>query len=241
MTNASVKARIASRRSGAQGFVDYQAQLLALMNDPDGAVRAAAAAALGNNKDPAVVAAMVKAYESDPEGAVRANALQSLKAADVPESEAMLCKAMMEDAAPEVRANAVLSFKGTKKDSAIACLSKRAMTEEKDPNVRTALLTTLKSSPSPGAAKILCDAIPFWLRTYNKEDIPDKIPGTDIIGAQNDRDFENSYKCLQKAYANSSGYSCFAKMYAGWWFRQVGGSAYVPKCPGYENEDYSGK
>jgi hypothetical protein len=30
-------------------------------------------------------------------------------------------------------------------------------------------------------------------------------------------------------------------MYAGWWFRQVGGSAYVPKCPGYENEDYSGK
>jgi len=93
----------------------------------------------------------------------------------------------------------------------------------------------------PGVAKILCDAIPFWLRTYNKEDIPDKIPGTDIIGAQNDRDFENSYACLQKAYAKSSGYSCFAKMYAGWWFRQVGGSAYVPKCPGYENEDYSGK
>ena len=242
MTNASMKSedRVTAIRA-LKGFVDYQAQLLALMNDPDGAVRAAATAALGNNKDPAVVAAMVKAYESDPEGAVRANALQSLKAAEVPEAEAMLCKAMMDDAAPEVRANAVLSFKGTKKDSAIECLRKRALTEEKDPNVRTALLTTLKSSPSPGAAKILCDAIPFWLRTYNKEDIPDKIPGTDIIGAQNDRDFENSYACLQKAYANSSGYSCFAKMYAGWWFRQVGGSAYVPKCPGYENEDYSGK
>jgi hypothetical protein len=135
----------------------------------------------------------------------------------------------------------VLSFKGTKKDEEIECLRKRAMTEEKDIGVRTAILTTLKSSPSPGAAKILCDAIPFWLRTYNKEDIPDKVPGTDIIGAQNDRDFENSYACLQKAYANSSGYSCFAKMYAGWWFRQVGGSAYVPKCPGYEDEKYSGK
>jgi hypothetical protein len=232
--------RVAAIRT-LKGFTEYQTQLLSLMADGDGAVRAAAAASLSNNKDPAVVAAMVKAYQEDPEGAVRANALQSLKAADVPESDEMLCKAMMEDAAPEVRANAILGFKGTKKDSVIECLRKRAMTEETNPNVRTALLTTLKSSPSPGAAKILCDAIPFWLRTYNKEDIPDKIPGTDIIGAQNDRDFENSYACLQKAYANSSGYSCFAKMYAGWWFRQVGGTAYVPKCPGYENEDYSGK
>jgi hypothetical protein len=97
MTNASVKSedRVTAIRA-LKGFVEFQAQLLALMNDPDGAVRAAAAGALGNNKDPAVVAAMVKAYESDTEGAVRANALQSLKAADVPRRKPMLCKAMME-------------------------------------------------------------------------------------------------------------------------------------------------
>jgi hypothetical protein len=242
VTSAALKSedRVAAIRT-LKGFVEYQSQLLALMGDSDGAIRAAAAASLSNNKDPAVVAAMVKAYSEDTEGAVRANALQSLKAADVPEAEQMLCKAMMDDPAPEVRANAIASFKGTKKDSAVECLRKRALTEEKDIAVRTALLATLKSSPSPGAAKILCDAIPFWLRTYNKEDIPDKVPGTDIIGVQNDRDFENSYACLQKAYANSSGYSCFAKMYAGWWFRQVGGSAYVPKCPGYESEEFNGK
>jgi hypothetical protein len=224
-----------------KGFKEYEAQMLGLMADPEGSIRAAAATALSGSKDPAVVAAMVKAYSDDRDGAVRANALASLKAADVPEADAMLCKAMMDDPAPEVRANAIASFKGTKKDAVIECLRKKAMKEETDATVRTALLNTLKSSPHEGSAKILCDAIPFWMRTYVKEDIPDKIPGTDIITAQNDRDFEKSYACLQKAYASSGGYSCYAKMYVGWWFRQVGGSGYVPKCPGYESEEFNGK
>ena len=99
------------------------------------------------------------------------------------------------------------------------------------------LLKVLKSSPSDKAAMTLCDAIPFWMRTYVVKDIPEKTPGTGIIKAQNDRDWDRTYECLDKALRQSSGYSCYARMYVAGWFKIVGGSAFVPKCPGYEDKE----
>lgn len=211
--------------------------LLKLAADSDEAVRSAAIGTMHSIKgDDAVVALLEKTLAEDASGSVRASALSSLKALQGTKADDAICKAMMDDAAPEVRRAAVGAFRGTKRDEPIECLKKRAFTFEEDAQVRESLLAVLKSSPNQKAADILCDAIPFWMKSYVIEEIPDKLPGTAIVQAQNDRDWENSYKCFQQAYAKSGGYSCYAKMHVGIWFREVGGTAYVPKCPGYEDE-----
>ena len=147
------------------------------------------------------------------------------------------CKAMMDDPSPEVRTAAVGAFKGTRRNSAVECLRKRAFTLEEDPGVRDKLLAVLKSSPNDNAALVLCDAIPFWMRSYVIEDIPGKVPGAKIVKTQNDRDWERSYECFERAYRNSSGYSCFARMHVAAWFREVGGKPFVPECPGYKRTE----
>ncbi|NOY27244.1 MAG: hypothetical protein GXP62_15350 [Oligoflexia bacterium] len=217
------------------GNSHYQDVLLKLATtDADDEIRGAAIAGLARLKGEAVTAALHKLATDDKAGSVRGAALQALKTARAEGIDDMLCKAMMDDPSPDVRVRAVMAFRGTKRDSIITCLRNRALTKEDDSGVRDAVLTVLKSSPSQKAADVLCDAIPFWMRSYVIDDLPDKIPGTDIAKAQNDRDWENSFTCMQKAYRSSRGYSCYAKMYTAWWFRQVGGTAYVPKCPKYE-------
>lgn len=215
------------------GDVAYKATLLALASgDSAPEIRAAAAKGLHPFKDDdAVIAALVKLAESDQDGTVRGTALQALKTAQAPQADGMICQAMMEDESPDVRQRAVLAFRGTKRPEAVSCLRTRALTEEESGQVRSALLTTLKSSPSDDAAQVLCDAIPQWVKWYGVDDMPDKVPGADIIKVQNDRDWEKSYACVQKAYARRGGYSCYGKRYVGWWFEQLGGSAHVPKCP----------
>jgi hypothetical protein len=220
------------------GFEENRAAMLTLLSDDaDPAIRSAAAAALSIAKTKNVRSQLVKAAKSDPDGQVRGAALRAAKKAGAPGAHAMVCDAMLNDPSPEVRKEAVLAFKGTKRDSSVVCLRKKAFTIEEDADVREAMLTVLKSSPNDNAAQILCDAIPFWMRSYVKEDIPDKIPGTMIVKAQNDRDWDRSYKCFQKAYRQSRGYSCFAKMHVALWFREVGGTSHAPKCPGYEGVD----
>ncbi len=211
---------------------DFREDVLeVLAADPEAEVRAAAATALaGAGKNKVVIAALKRATE-DKAGAVRGAALKSLKRLTGSSVDDELCKAMMEDPDPAVRRAAVGAFQGTKRASAIACLRERALAYEEDASVRETMLKVLKSSPHDDAAKILCDAIPFWMRSYVKTDLPDQLPGTDIAKAQNDRDWERSYACLERAYRSSSGYSCFAKMYIGYWFGQVGGKAYIPACP----------
>ena len=51
------------------------------------------------------------------------------------------------------------------------------------------------------------------------------------------RHWKRSYECLEKAYrkVRGGGYSCYARLYVAWWFREYGGSSFVPNCPGYEN------
>lgn len=223
------------------GDPNYTDTLLGILaKDADAGTRAAAAKGLHGIKETKVVEALQKAMDEDADGAVRGEAMLGLKKAGAEGIDERICKAMLEDESPEVRKRAVLSFRGTKRKEAIACLRERAMTVEEDSGVRSALLTTIKSSPKKNAAKILCDAIPFWARNYMKEDLPPKVPGADIIKVQNDRDWDNSYECIGKAYRASSGYSCFARLYVGHWYREVGGSAYLPNCPGYENPEVAG-
>ena len=210
------------------------AQLMQLLADPDPGVRAAAAGGLGFN-EPAVIEALSKLAQEDAEGAVRGAALSSLKKSGAPAADTLICAAMMKDPSAEVRTRAIAAFRGTKRPEAIACLRERALTLEEDAGVRTRLIEILKGSPSDEAAKVLCDAIPFFVRSYLKEGMPDKVPGTDIIAAQNDRDFERSYECVARASGASGGYSCFGKKYVNGWFRELGGSTSVPKCPGYDD------
>ena len=216
------------------GNADYEDELIKLATtDEDPAIRAAATAGIARFKDDKAMAAMMKLAKEDTDGTVRGSALQALHSAGVPDADAMLCDAMMNDESPEVRSRAILAFRGTKRDEAIDCLRKRALAKEDDAGVRDAMLTVLKSSPNQKAADVLCDAIPFWMRSYVIDDLPDQLPGTDIAKAQNDRDWKGSYKCMEKAYRSSGGYSCYARMYTAWWFREVGGTSYIPKCPKY--------
>lgn len=206
--------------------------LLTLLADKDTAVRASAATALGGlaATDPAVESALVDRASSDPEGDVRAAALLAARQSKNKTSSELACKLLNSDPAPAVRQAALQGFRGTRDPAELACMRKRMMSEEEDSGVRTTMLEVVKSSPSDESGKILCEAIPFWLKTYMQKGLPDQLPGTDIIRAQNDRDWEASYACLQKAL-RGSGYSCYARQYLGTWMRELGGSAGVPKCP----------
>ncbi len=223
--------RVAATKAIA-GNADYRAELLKLAtSDADPAVRATAALGIAKFDGDDITAALTKLAKEDAEGSVRGAALQALKKAQADGVDDLLCTAMMEDESPEVRSRAVLAFKGTKRAEAIKCLRTRALTQEDDASVRGALLTVLKSSPSQDAADVLCDAIPSWMKWYAEDDMPDVVPNADIAKAQNDRDWDRSYECLQRAYAKRGGYSCYGKRYIGWWFKQVGGSGFVNKCP----------
>ncbi|MEC8422935.1 MAG: HEAT repeat domain-containing protein, partial [Myxococcota bacterium] len=210
-----------------------------LSGDADASVRAAAAKGLHGIKEEKVVSALRGALDADADGTVRGEALLGLKKAGAEGTDALICAAMKEDESAEVRKRAISAYRGTKRKEAIACLRDRALTLEEDPAVRSTLLSVLKSSPKKAAKKVLCDAIPFWVRSYMKEELPPKVAGADIIKAQNDRDWDNSYDCIGKAY-RAGGYSCFGRLYVGHWFREVGGSAYLPNCPGYENPALAG-
>jgi hypothetical protein len=213
---------------------DYQSQILPLLKDSDPVVRAAVAEAIGDGPKSSETKAALREAATDESGIVRAAAMSSLKKLAGVGADALLCEAMMSDPDEAVREAAVMSFKGTRRADAIACVRARAMAEEPSAAVREAVLTVLKSSPSDDAADVLCDAIPFWVKTYLKEDIPDKIPGTDIIKAQNDRDWDRSFECVSRA-SRAGGASCYGKMYIGYWVNQLGGTGYIPACPKYTN------
>jgi hypothetical protein len=212
---------------------EHRPAIIGLLKDSDAGVRAAAADALGSAGRDRDAAEALQTATQDPEGVVRAAALSALKRTGAATADDAMCTAMMNDPDPVVRAAAVSSFKGTKRTNNIKCLRDRALALEEDATVRQAVLDTLKSSTHDDAAKALCEAIPFWMRSYLKEDLPEKIPGTDIIKAQNDRDWEASYGCVERAYRSSSGYSCYAKMYVAYWYDQLGGKAFSPRCPKY--------
>ncbi len=217
--------------AGATGE-DLQGVLDVLETDKTPSVRAAAAEILKGQKSDEVIAALTKAATDDAEGTVRARALLTLRQMNRPEADAMACKAMLNDPEAEVRKTAVLSYRGTKREEPLKCLRKRMLTVEEDAGVRQALLDMLSKAPAEGVKPILCDSISFWVKNYVSDRHPDGVPGTDIITAQNNRDWENSYTCVQKAYRRKGGYTCKGTQYVAAWFRELGGSSYVPRCPG---------
>ncbi len=206
-----------------------------LTDDGDATVRAAAAEALVGQKGDDERAALLAAAKGDADGVVRAAALKAVKRAGGEEADAMVCDAMMNDDSPAVRTAAILSLKGTRREPIVACLKDRAFAEEEDDGVRESLLKVLESSPTDAAAAVLCDAIPFFVKTYVDKQHPTDMTGADIITAQNDRDWERSYECVQKALRSRGAYTCKGSQYVGAWFRELGGEAYVPKCPGDED------
>jgi HEAT repeat protein len=217
--------------AGATGD-DLAALLNVLATDPTASVRATAAEVLKGQKGDAVVAALTQAATEDEAGEVRARALLTLRQMNRPEADAMACKAMMEDPDAQVRTTAINSYRGVKREEPLKCIKKKMMTLEEDAGVRQALLNMVSKAPADGVKPILCAAIPFWVRNYVTDRHPDLVPGTDIITAQNNRDWENSYTCVQKAYGKRGGYTCKGKQYVAAWFRELGGDSRIPKCPG---------
>ena len=150
-------------------------------------------------------------------------------------AEETLCTAMMEDASPLVRIAAIKGFNKTKSVSAVRCLRTRAETLEENRDVRAAILESLKLAEGVAerpAFTAMCDAIPFWLRNYVTDQLPEVDPPTDIVKMQNDYDHEHSEACFAKAYAQKSSYSCHAHKYIAWFYKQMisNENLYVPEC-----------
>jgi len=182
------------------------------------------------------IATMVGVATNDTEGSVRAAAFKSLDRLDGTGSVDLLCDAMMNDESPEARRTAIELFRAPrnsrKGERETACLRRRALSEEESPSVREALLDSLGSSPRQDAADVLCEAIPFWVASYVEDTHPDRMVGTNIIFAQNERDYPNTPSCLRQAYAQRGRYTCKGTQYVAAWAREVGQSVSVPDCDG---------
>jgi len=209
--------------------IDYLLDKLA--NDPSSEVRSAAMGALKGQKDDRVAAAIRSSYSDDADGVVRLEALRLVAAGRPDDRDALICDSIMNDPAPEVRMAAIGMYKGTKRDVALACLRDRTFTNEPDGKVREKLLDILKSSSSDEAEDILCELVPHWLAEYAADDIIYKIPGLQVMEAQNDRDWKRSLECAQQAYAKRGKMDCYGKQYIAHWVRELGGSAHPPPCP----------
>jgi Tfp pilus assembly major pilin PilA len=227
--DVEVKAAMVTALRASSG---HEKMLMALLqNDGSGEVRAAAATALKHIKTETVTSAMVSAATEDESGAVRAVALDAVVRLRTAETDSMVCNAMLNDKDEVVRLAAVEAYQGTSRKVALDCLRKRATTMETSGTVREAILATLGASPSDKAADILCDIVGPWSRMYIRGQIFNQITGSDVVKAQNDRDYERSFACVQKAL-RSGGYSCYARNYLGHWMKELGGSAATPWCPG---------
>lgn len=210
----------------------HEALLLKVLNtDPHPPARAAAAKVFERSKSEPVVAALLARLADDDDGGVRAAALKSVVKLKLDTTDEMVCKAMMDDPDERVRDQAVRSFRGSKRSVAIQCLKKRLLTQEDSSIVRASTLNALYRSPSDEAALVLCHAIGPFLRMYVKTGIADSLPAVNIIEQQNNRDFERSYECVQKAI-RQGGYSCYARNHLGQWMNELGGKASTPWCPG---------
>ncbi len=225
----AVRANAAAALRPSKGAVE--ALIDALATDSDPTVRAAAARALEGKRSDNVVSALVRAVREDTDGSVRGDALTSAVASKAPSANDLVCRAMMEDTDERVRLAAVKVFHGTKSRAALKCLDKRMATEEESGAVRQALLDAVKASPSDDAAEMLCRHIHPWARLYIKDKVAPDIEGHNIARAQNDRDWERSYECVQAAL-NKGGLSCYARNYLGKWMNELGGKASTPWCPG---------
>ena len=219
------------------GYDDNFDDVSALFDEKDAKIKAAVVEVLGRHRTQKSAKVLIKEALTHPAEDVRAAAMTSYALHSKNKSEKSLCTAMMEDESPKVRAAAVRAFRKTKSVTAVRCLREKAMTLEEDRDVRAAVLDSLKMADGPAekpAFTVLCDAIPFWLRNYVTDKLPEEDPETDIVKMQNDMDYKNSEKCFAKAYAQRKGLTCHATKYISWFYAQVSAQEdlHVPACPG---------
>jgi hypothetical protein len=224
-----VRARAAEALRPSKAATDVL--ITALATDSDARVRIAAAGALDGRRADPVVTALLKATREDTDGGVRGAALAAAVNNRAPSSDELVCGAMLDDPDPRVREAAVKIFHGTKRKIALKCLDKRMAKEEENGQVRQAILDAVKASPSDDAANMLCTHINSWSRMYIKDKLAPDIEGHNIARAQNDRDWERSHECVEKAL-KQGGLSCYARNYLGKWVNDLGGKASTPWCPG---------
>ncbi len=225
----AVRANAAEALRPAKGSVESLIDVLA--SDPEASVRAAAARALDGKRSDQVVTALVRAVREDSDGGVRGDALTAAVSSRAPSSNDLVCTALLDDEDERVRVAAAKVFHGSKSRVALKCLDKRMTTEEESGAVRQTVLDAVKASPSDEAADMLCRHINRWSRMYIKDKVAPDIEGHNIVRAQNDRDWERSYDCVQKAL-RQGGLSCYARNYLGKWMNELGGKASTPWCPG---------
>lgn len=232
-SDASDVRAVAIRAVG--GYTDNFDSTAALFDDGDAEVKAAVVDMLGLHTEEKGARKLIKEALPHEDENVRAAAMKAYRAHAGDRAEEVLCTAMMDDTSPKVRAAAIAALEKTKSVSAIRCLRKRAMTLEEDRDVRAAILRSLKLAEGNAerpAFTAMCDAIPFWLRSYTTDKLPEEDPGTDIVKMQNDYDHEYSEKCFAKAYAQKSQYSCHGHKYIAWFYKQMisNEDLYVPEC-----------
>ena len=214
--------------------------LLELAGDSDATVQAEAVRSLGNHKDSSLARKVIKGHLTNTKPSVRSAAIEAWRMQKDADADAEICPLLLDESA-DVRKAALMSFKFTRSADSVKCLRERAMTLEEDAGLRESMLYILKNArgdAKPEAFKVLCDAIPFWLRNYVKDKRPEDLPGTQIVQAQNDMDYENSLECFKNAYQRSAGYSCYAKEHIATWYGHVSGNdkLNVPECPDYEDD-----
>lgn len=152
-------------------------------------------------------------------------AYRDLKQEDFPD---VACGAMA-DADPGVRVAALHAVEAFRNPKIIGCLKDHMLTVEPDVNVRTALLEVLSKNAAPEAAQVLCDAIPFWVKSYVTDAAPTEKSDLDIIYYQNDRDYEKSLDCATAAF-NKGGYTECGKAYLGARVNEFGGKVRYKAC-----------
>ncbi len=230
-SGASVEIRTAAARALRPSKQALPVLMKLLDGDEDSTIRAAAAEGLAGRRDKAARKALHKAIESDAEASVRAAAVRALERGRSAEDDDVLCEVLLDEQDDAVQAAIIAGWEGTKRKKNLDCIERRIRKGDLEGGARVAVLDTLASSPSKAAADLLCDQIGPWVRSYLRDKIFHDIPGSDIVKAQNDRDYERSYECVAKAL-RVSGQSCYGKNYLGHWMRELGGRAPTPWCPG---------
>jgi hypothetical protein len=232
--NETVATRVAAVAGLLPARDEYTELLLQVVaSDPDPTVRAEAVLLFENVTDKKVVDALLVAAKGDADGGVRAAALKAVVKLKLEETDALVCDMMMNDPDERVRDRAVRSFKGSKRREALDCLQKRLLTREESDTVRESTMKAIYASPDPYAPKILCDAIGPFVR-MNVGELPvHKMSGADIVKHQNNRDYENSLECVQRAL-RQGGYSCWGRWYLAQWTVDLGGKAFRPTCKGMD-------
>ena len=219
------------------GYSQNFENIAQLFEDKATPVRVAAVEMLGRHRNEKSAKSLLQEGTTDSNEEVRAAAMLAYYSYVGLKAEELMCTTMMTDESPKVRAAAITALRKTTSVNAIRCLRERALTLESDRDVRAAILDSLrmadKEAETP-AYTVLCDAIPFWLRSYVTDKLPEEDPATDIVKIQNDEDYPRSKECFAKAYENRKGYTCHAEKYISWFYKQVSGleNLYVPKCPG---------